>query len=135
MEIVKAEGPLLSNYEVLAFLKAQTGGRTSKESHDVPQNLKTIEIEVTNYLSSRPCFHQNSEQISAFIERFRKYELRKEEKLQILNLRPTVHSILYAIIEECEHRFTTEELEQMIADVKEILFIPAEQKGNDSIEG
>ena len=50
MEILKADAAMLSNYEVMTLLSDQKSQRLANHvagSHEVAENLRTVEFEVT----------------------------------------------------------------------------------------
>ncbi|KAH3899070.1 related to DNA-directed RNA polymerase III subunit RPC9 [Saccharomycodes ludwigii] len=49
------------------------------------------------------------------------YKLYKIEKLQLVNQLPTNFVHLYSIIEECDSRFSEQEIEQILTDIKEVI--------------
>ncbi|KAG0090933.1 hypothetical protein BGZ93_009076 [Podila epicladia] len=124
MEILKADAAMLSNYEVLTLLNEQKAQRLANEvagTREVAENLRTVEFEVQKYLNNSPCSTQSPEQIAAFKEAFKGYELMKVELLQILNLRPRSAVELLLVIEEFEERFTLEDCDAMLAIIAQTL--------------
>ncbi|KAF9046237.1 RNA polymerase Rpb4-domain-containing protein [Panaeolus papilionaceus] len=71
------------------------------------ENLRTIEVEAIAYLSSDylPICKQTEKGISKLVKDLAPYSLTKAEKLQIVNLAPTLPVELYVIVEELEDRF------------------------------
>ncbi|PPQ66388.1 hypothetical protein CVT24_007217 [Panaeolus cyanescens] len=71
------------------------------------ENLRTIEVEAISYLSSDylPTCKQTEQGISKLVKDLASYSLTKAEKLQIVNLAPTLPVELYVIVEELEDRF------------------------------
>lgn len=121
MQIKTIRSALISNYEVLKLLEesqeAQKQVQKLDPSVEYPEHLRTIQFELTEYLKETPCSTQTSEQLANFLESMSRYELTKAEKLQILNLRPRSTVEIYLIIEECEERFTEEDLEEMLNNI------------------
>lgn len=121
MQIKTIRSALISNYEVLKLLEesqeAQKQVQKLDPSVEYPEHLRTIQFELTEYLKETPCSTQTSEQLANFLEFMSRYELTKAEKLQILNLRPRSTVEIYLIIEECEERFTEEDLEEMLNNI------------------
>ncbi|KAL1934358.1 hypothetical protein VTP01DRAFT_6540 [Rhizomucor pusillus] len=118
MQLIKAQSALLSNYEVLRLIeeRQQVQNETKAQDPDsvYPENLLTIQHELSEYLKNTPCSTQTPEQVQQFLEAFSQFELTRAEKLQILNLRPRSTVDIYLIIEECEERFGEEDLDSML---------------------
>ncbi|PFH54023.1 hypothetical protein AMATHDRAFT_45046 [Amanita thiersii Skay4041] len=135
MEVLNKRAALLSNYEVLTLLreldsehvaKSKTAHRIKKEEADVTtssgvnqaptnihgtlldttENLRTIEVEAIQYLSSDylPTNQQTPEGITQLVDKLAPYGLTKAEKLQVVNLAPTLPVEIYVIVEELEDR-------------------------------
>ncbi|KAG6888817.1 hypothetical protein C0992_007431 [Termitomyces sp. T32_za158] len=131
MEVVNARAALLSNYEVLTLLReleadhlarAKTALRVKKEEEaaglpprppgsdavfgEASENLRTVEVEAIQYLSADylPTTRQSPEGITKLVKDLASYELTKAEKLQIVNLAPTMPVELYVVVEELEDR-------------------------------
>ncbi|GAN07635.1 DNA-directed RNA polymerase III subunit RPC9 [Mucor ambiguus] len=121
MQIKSVRSALITNYEVLRLLEESQEAQKQVQKHDssveYPEHLRTVQFELTEYLKETPCSTQTPEQISNFMEAISKFELTKAEKLQILNLRPKSTVEIYLLIEECEERFTEEDLEQMLTSI------------------
>ncbi|KAG6919401.1 hypothetical protein DXG01_006284 [Tephrocybe rancida] len=147
MEVVNSRSALLSNYEVLSLLRelesdhlarAKTALRVKKEEEaagmpprpaggdsvfgEATENLRTVEIEAIQYLSADylPTSRQSSEGITKLVKDLASYELTKAEKLQIVNLAPTMPVELYVIVEELEDRLG-DRMEDMLTHVESSL--------------
>ncbi|KAF8964329.1 RNA polymerase Rpb4-domain-containing protein [Flammula alnicola] len=135
MEVLNPRSALLSNYEVLSLLRelesdnllrtkaafrvkkeeetlASNGGTGSLPASGNPhleasENLRTIEVEAISYLSADylPTTSQTEEGITKLVKSLSPSNLTKAEKLQIINLAPTLPVELYVIVEELEDRF------------------------------
>ncbi|CAE6464426.1 unnamed protein product [Rhizoctonia solani] len=153
MEVVSKNSALLSNYEVLALLRdlesdqlakarshlaakkeeegaalsghpvPQVAGNPTQE--EVPQNLRTIEVEVISHLKDMyPLMQrQNDAAIRNLTRSLGKFSLTKSEKLQIVNLAPRQLVELYVIVENLEERFTDDELTEMLQLVEQSFLI------------
>ncbi|KAI9311262.1 HRDC-like protein [Dichotomocladium elegans] len=125
MIIKNARAGLLSNFEVLQLLNEQQEFQRATQEKDAsieyPENLRTIQFELTEYLNQSPCSTQDEAQVKSFLDAFSKYDLMLAEKLQILNLRPKSPVELYLLIEECEERFGEQELEEMLQSILDLL--------------
>ncbi|KAJ1344381.1 hypothetical protein BSLG_001038 [Batrachochytrium salamandrivorans] len=113
MNTVQVNSALLCDSEVLRFLQESTKRRSSKQKRQTFQDLRTVEYEVTGYLSELPCSSQTEEQVSSFLVALETWPLTKAEKLQLLNLRPTSLIEIGALVEECV-RFTEDKLEELL---------------------
>ncbi|ORY94684.1 HRDC-like protein [Syncephalastrum racemosum] len=125
MKIKNPRSAMLSNFEVLQVLTEQQDKQKAEQTDDpnanVAGNLRTVQFEVTEYLKDTPCSTQDPQQIEAFLESMEPYKLTRAEKLQLLNLRPRSVVEIYIIVEECEERFTEEEVEQILNNISSIL--------------
>ncbi|RUP45639.1 HRDC-like protein [Jimgerdemannia flammicorona] len=125
MEVLQPRAAMLSNYEVLNLLREQADEQKQylaiNPTMHFPENLATVQFEVTGYLEKGPCSTQTPEQIEAFLTALDHWKLTKAEKLQILNLRTKSMVELHLIIEECEERFTEEQLEELLQIVQQTL--------------
>ncbi|KAK0233755.1 RNA polymerase Rpb4-domain-containing protein [Armillaria fumosa] len=146
MEVVNARSALLSNFEVLSLLRelesdhlarTKTALRIKKEEEaagvissivpgekhpsnvEVIHNLRTIEVEAIQYLSAeyQPMKSQSEHGITQLVKDLDKYALTKAEKLQVVNLVPTLPVELYVIVEELEDRLG-ESMEEILANVQ-----------------
>ncbi|GAA5794978.1 RNA polymerase Rpb4-domain-containing protein [Helicostylum pulchrum] len=121
MHIKNIRSALISNYEVLKLLEesqeAQKRVQNADSLVEYPEHLRTVQFELTEYLKETPCSTQTPEQVSDFLQALSKYDLTKAEKLQILNWRPKSTVEIYLIIEECEERFSEEDLEEMLNSI------------------
>ncbi|KAI9248584.1 HRDC-like protein [Phascolomyces articulosus] len=121
MIIENARAAMLSNYEVLQLLEEQQ--ENQKKAQDatdgisVPENLRTVQFELTEYLKTTACSTQDQQQVKEFVEAMKSYELTLAEKLQLLNLRPRSAVEIYLLIEECEERFSEDQLEELLQTV------------------
>ncbi|CAG8697738.1 hypothetical protein RhiirA5_476246 [Rhizophagus irregularis] len=145
MQIIEKRNAQLSNHEVLALLR-ELDEKQKEQVRINPQikfaeNLKTIQFEVIQNLTSlqSPARTQTPEQIESVLFELKKYNLTKSEKLQIINLRPQSIAELELIIEDCEDRFSTETLREMIYMIGVNLPIPGKvvrrlESGNEPTE-
>ncbi|KAG6814209.1 hypothetical protein H0H92_000886 [Tricholoma furcatifolium] len=143
MEVLNPRVALLSNYEVLTLLhelesdhlaRAKTALRVKKEEEaagiqprpagmeanfgEPSENLRTVEIEAIQYLSADflPTSRHSPERITKLVKDLAPYELTKAEKLQIVNLAPTLPVELYVIVEELEDRLG-DRMEEILSHV------------------
>lgn len=66
---------------------------------------------------SSPITRMNDERFTEFYQGLDQYELFKVEKLQIMNQLPRNAVHLYSIVEECDSRFTEEQIQDIISIV------------------
>ncbi|KAG5343092.1 hypothetical protein C0989_000082 [Termitomyces sp. Mn162] len=110
---------------------------------EASENLRTVEVEVLNtsqriidsneatdsaiqYLSADylPTTRQSPEGITKLVKDLAPYELTKAEKLQVVNLAPTMPVELYVIVEELEDRLG-DSMEEILTFVESSLAAPA----------
>ncbi|CAD6884980.1 unnamed protein product [Tilletia controversa] len=119
-------------------------------------NLNTIHYELMTHLTSldrpRPCLRQTPAGITAFLtalqtagfspsaslgprreEALADYQLTKSERLMLVNHAPTSQVFLNTLIEECFVRFTPEQIETILALVREHL-LPADGQVNGAAD-
>lgn len=125
MEVKDPRCTFLTNQEVLSVLQQATP--SSKSKHMLKHN--TILYETVKYLKSTAAASQNEADVKKLMTDLQKlFKLTPAEILQIVNLRPTSNVELAMIIEECDERFTEEQLLEMLELV--LLNLP-ENDGND----
>jgi len=132
--VLNPRAALLSNQEVLTLLRelesdnllrTKAALRIKKEEEasgtttngvlalggnphlEASENLRTIEVEAISYLSADylPTSSQTEEGITILVKKLAPFEFTKAEKLQIVNLAPTLPVELYVVVEELEDRF------------------------------
>ena len=116
MEIVKVNGGLLSNYEVLQALSDIKSNNSGLE-----QNASTVVYETIQYLNQTQATQQKPELIANFLSKLAKFGLTKAEKLQFVNLLPTTPVEIQLIVEESEERLTEEQVEELLQIVESFL--------------
>jgi DNA-directed RNA polymerase subunit F len=116
----------LSNYETYIIVKQlqetnnerENGKRGKKGQNRTLEHcnfgLNTVTYETLKYLEQTPCIEQNQEIITRFYNEIKKFDLKKTEILQILNLRPTTPVELQLIIEDSETRLTEAQSNELI---------------------
>lgn len=138
-QVISEREKLLSNFEVLEHLKEiqqQNNWKPNdqkKYKRSFNPDLETVTKEVVSYLEKTTTAQQSVELITSCMNKLAKFQLEKIERLQIINSAP--HSLvnLYAIVEECDQRFTEEE-SQEILDIVEELFPQEAAVGGDDEE-
>ncbi|PPQ84276.1 hypothetical protein CVT25_013214, partial [Psilocybe cyanescens] len=86
---------------------------------EASENLRTIEVEAIKYLSADylPTASQTEEGITTLVKNLAPFSLTKAEKLQIVNLAPTLPVELYVIVEELEDRLG-EQIDEILGYVE-----------------
>ncbi|KAF8903081.1 glycoside hydrolase superfamily [Gymnopilus junonius] len=124
-EVLNPRAALLSNYEVLTLLR-------ELESDNLLRTKAALRVKkeeeaglAISYLSADylPTSSQTDQGITTLVNKLASYELTKSEKLQIVNLAPTLPVELYVIVEELEDRFG-DKLEEILGHVQENLSAP-----------
>ncbi|KJA24012.1 hypothetical protein HYPSUDRAFT_39128 [Hypholoma sublateritium FD-334 SS-4] len=162
MEVVNPRAALLSNYEVLSLLRELesenllrtkaalrikreeetgigTGGSLPLGGNphlEASENLRTIEVEAIGYLSAEylPTANQTEEGISRLVKSLASCNLTKAEKLQIVNLAPTIPVELYVIVEELEDRFG-DQLDDILENIRSSTTSARETAQTNGING
>ncbi|KAJ1670166.1 hypothetical protein EV182_008382, partial [Spiromyces aspiralis] len=134
MDVLSPNEALLSNYEVLRLVEEEQKRQAEQQKKfsniKYAENTLTIEYETVKYLQGTPASSQTPEQIINLLEKLKKYNLTKAEKLQILNHRPRHIVELYILIEECSDRFKDEDLDGMLNIIYESL--PRDDEDNEN---
>lgn len=136
-QVISEREKLLSNFEVLEHLKEiqqQNNWKPNdqkKYKRSFNPDLETVTKEVVSYLEKTTTAQQSVELITSCMNKLAKFQLEKIEKLQIINSAP--HSLvnLYAIVEECDQRFTEEESQEILDIVEELFPQEAAVEGDD----
>ncbi|KAJ2756363.1 hypothetical protein GGH94_002538 [Coemansia aciculifera] len=124
MEVLNRQEALVTNYEVLMVLQEEDQRHKKTKSAPFvkyPENVNTLKFEALQYLNSTSCATQSAEQILALKKGLAGFDLTKAEVLQIINLRPKKQVELYLIIEECEERFESKDVEDILRVVTSAL--------------
>lgn len=123
----------LSNYEVYLVVKQihdtnterESGKRGKKGQNRTLEHcnfgLNTVTYETLKYLEQTPCVEQNPTIIKQFYHEVKKFDLKKTEILQILNLRPTTPVELQLIIEDSETRLTEAQSNELVDLIRTLL--------------
>lgn len=136
-QVISEREKLLSNFEVLEHLKEiqqQNNWKPNdqkKYKRSFNPDLETVTKEVVSYLEKTTTAQQSVELITSCMNKLAKFQLEKIERLQIINSAP--HSLvnLYAIVEECDQRFTEEESQEILDIVEELFPQEAAVEGDD----
>lgn len=101
-----------SNNERESSKRGKKGANRTLEHCNV--GLYTVTYEALKYFEQTPCIEQNPNVIREFYQEVQKFALKKNEILQILNLRPTTPVELQLIIEDSETRLTEAQSNELI---------------------
>lgn len=151
MKVLETRDAFLSDYEVLQFLsKLERQHHWDEEStltHQKNQakkikthrpynhpGLQAITRDTIAYLKSNksadeeqdtpttsPISRLNDEKFCNLVRTLNQYSLFKAEKLQIVNQLPQSMVHLYSIVEECDSRFTQEQMDTLISSIAEYI--------------
>ena len=121
MEVLNDNAGHLSNYEVLVVMKEVNKElATIKNKFSDSQKVNVFrngEI-VEEHLSNSPCAQQSTEKIKLFLQALSQFKLKQTEKLQILNSCPAKPVDLHILVEECDSRFSDEEVDSILTLVQ-----------------
>lgn len=118
MKIENANGGILTNFEVLNFLRAR-GASTDPTRVIAP--IAPSEFKVYDYLMESAARDQTKECIAEFMEKSKKYDLAKAELLNIINLRAASDVEINMIVESCEERMDEDQVTELAEMVAEVL--------------
>lgn len=116
----------MSNYETYLVVKQIQEANNERENskrgkkgqnrslEHCNYGLNTVTYETLKYLEQTPCIEQNQDLIVKLYHEIKKFDLKKSEILQILNLRPTTPVELQLIIEDSETRLTETQSNELI---------------------
>lgn len=90
--------------DTLTYLK-QSKYTPSEEEEQLPPDQR----------KPAPLCNLNDESFTTLVQGLNQFELFQAEKLQIVNQMPVQIVHLYSIVEECDTRFTEEQIEQILA--------------------
>eukprot|EP00095_Tigriopus_kingsejongensis_P001069 snap_masked-scaffold631_size122145-processed-gene-0.26 protein:Tk01069 transcript:snap_masked-scaffold631_size122145-processed-gene-0.26-mRNA-1 annotation:"calcitonin gene-related peptide-receptor component protein" len=127
MEVVASQEALLSNLEVLHFLREerqrQFGGRPGHKAtpHRSSGANATILLETLAHLEAQACAQHTSEALSDFLEAVKPFGLSESEVLQLANQVPSSDVELHLLIEECEERLSEAQIERLLEIVSKCL--------------
>jgi DNA-directed RNA polymerase subunit F len=123
----------LSNYETYMIVKQiheTNNERENSKRGKKGQNrtlehcnfgLNTVTYETLKYLQQTPCTEQNPTNITQFYQQTKKFALKKQELLQILNLRPATPVELQLVIEDSETRLTEAQSDELLEIIRTLL--------------
>ncbi|CAF0731337.1 unnamed protein product [Didymodactylos carnosus] len=121
MDFIRDSIQPLSNYETYLIVKQvhenekqmrRNADRTFEHNNI---GLNTVTYETLKYLENTSCIEQTEEIMKTFYNCVKdKYNLRKLEILQMLNLRPSTPVELQLIIEDSETRLSDQQIDELL---------------------
>lgn len=90
--------------DTLVYLKQSKYTPSEEEEQLAPEERKPA-----------PLCSLNDERFTALVQGLNEFDLFQAEKLQIVNQMPVQIVHLYSIVEECDTRFTEEQIEQILS--------------------
>eukprot|EP00908_Phaeocystis_cordata_P023969 Transcript_6435.p2 GENE.Transcript_6435~~Transcript_6435.p2 ORF type:complete len:174 (-),score=62.09 Transcript_6435:430-894(-) len=135
---------VLTNYEVLHLLRAQSAERTAEEtrapltgarrtssSQSMYQTQQlayaaAINDDVVAYLEETSCAKQTAESIAAFMKACEPFRLKRAEVLNLINEQPQTLVEIHLIVEECEERLSQDQTQQLLDTVAVLVAAGAE---------
>lgn len=147
MKILQQRDKLLSNFEAYQHLcevqKENEWGFTIPQTNKKRKNrfnpqlldLEIISRDLSNYLVKMNQGNDvTTENFINLMLVLNSFELEIIEKLMIMNLLPRSLVNLYAIIEECEERFSQDKCEEMLSNIEKYFPAPIEEGDEDEGE-
>ncbi|KAK1436543.1 hypothetical protein QVD17_02324 [Tagetes erecta] len=116
MKILKENAGLLTNFEVLDFLRTRG---PAKDPTRVLAPVTPSEFKVYDNLVQSAANSQTRESISEFVAKCKPYKLTNSEITNIVNIRPSSLVEIYPLIENFESRLgeSAEELVELVVQV------------------
>jgi len=137
MEVVNPCCALLSNYEVYNLLKETRADYKKLKNNFAKKNLRnanTVAYETLKYFENvSSCRFSSEDTIPDFIHTVEHLSLSKAELLQLVNLRPTTHVELHAVLEECEERYSEDQIAVLLETIRVKLNSHTRARTSDSV--
>jgi hypothetical protein len=111
MKIVEENLGLLSNDEVLAVLKDREADKQPVVSRATPSEIQAY----TALLDHSSGSFKDREALQAFIDGVKPYGLTRSEIVQLINHRPPSVVEIFLCIEDCEERFSEQQIEELLS--------------------
>lgn len=147
MKILQQRDKLLSNFEVYqhlcevqmenewGFTIPQTNKKRKSRFNPQLLDLEIITRDLSNYLVKMNQGNDiTTENFVNLMLVLNSFELEVIEKLMIMNLLPRSLVNLYAIIEECEERFSQDKCEEILSTIEKYFPAPIEEDDEDEEE-
>ncbi|CDW53816.1 RNA pol Rpb4 domain containing protein [Trichuris trichiura] len=103
----------LCNWEVYRYVREEEE-KIMQSGDEVSGSFPTILYELRKYLEEFGSSEQTEEGLSDTLEKLAKYNLTKLEALQLINNQPKVPVVVYRIIDNCEERYTEEQVNEIL---------------------
>jgi DNA-directed RNA polymerase subunit F len=128
MEVVRNTEAVLSNFEVMTFLREQKqirlGNRTRTPggtgAKDRSGAVTTLVFETLSAIEKTPALNQDEAKIIEFLDRLEKFRLTRTESLMLLNHCPASAVEVHLLIEESEERLSEDNVQEILDIVQEI---------------
>ena len=118
MEVLSDVDCLLSNVEVLSFLREQRSKQVSMAKRSKTGNVATLMLETITYLEQTKAKSIKEEKVKEFLKEMEKFRLEKSELLMLLNHCPTSDVEIHLLVEDSEERITNEQVEEILEIVQ-----------------
>ncbi|CAI9266766.1 unnamed protein product [Lactuca saligna] len=116
MKILKENAGLLTNFEVLDFLRSRGA---AKDPTKVLAPLKPSEFKVYDHLEKTVAPSQTRESIVEFVTKCKPYKLSNPEMTSVINIRPTCEVEIDPLIEGLETRLG-ENVAELVELIKQV---------------
>jgi len=125
MEVLDASEAVLSNYEVLEFLREEKERLTSGQHVALSgrgSQVATLMMETLRAMEATPAAEQDEQKVNVFLNRLAEggFDLSKSERLMLLNHRPANELEVHLLVEESEERLGDVKVQQILDIVKEV---------------
>ena len=102
MEVIEAKQLMLTNFEVLQLLQElRSRGDAGRPMAKSQSALATITYETVKYLEGMACSRLTEESLTAFMTDIEPFKLTKQDKIHLLNLRPTTAVEIQLVSSTC----------------------------------
>ncbi|XP_022916399.1 DNA-directed RNA polymerase III subunit RPC9 [Onthophagus taurus] len=109
MEIVNSNVATLSNFEVMSHLQKIKDTQRKQKGQ-----LATITYETLRFLENSPCSKLNSSNVIDCIKALDAFNLKKREKLMIVNNPPATPLEIQLLVEESEERLSEDQVQLIL---------------------
>ena len=113
----------ICNYQVYTLISPSESHKSIKNHN---QNVATIDFTVSEYLSKTFCPLLSPEKIKSFLNvlKEKNIDLTESERIVLLNNRPKSDVEFYAMIEDCEERFNSDKLQELMDIMNDLFPVP-----------
>ncbi|CCE61541.1 hypothetical protein TPHA_0A04680 [Tetrapisispora phaffii CBS 4417] len=109
------------NHPELEFITHQTISYLSTSKNEQEQDGDDEEETFANTSKLSAISKLNDEKFSELVTRLNQFDLYKIEKLQLVNQLPNNIVHLYSIVEECDSRFTEEQVQEILSIIQDFI--------------